>query len=75
MQIVHLPKALCDRKCSKFVYGINHRYVHRPSNIMEINVTPKKTDGPGLRSSRHINKSFMMKGGWNLYHKSQDSWI
>lgn len=77
MQTTSLPRALCDeidRKCKKFIWGDTDHQRHMHLASWDSICTPKKVGGPGLRSARNINTSFMMKMGWSLCARKEEMW-
>nr|KYP77075.1 Putative ribonuclease H protein At1g65750 [Cajanus cajan] len=78
MQIVLLPKQLCDdidKSYRSFIWGQDSgkRRIH--ALTWETLCKPKDDGGLGLRESRKVNTAFMMKNCWALCSQPEKLWV
>ncbi|CAN1826343.1 Putative ribonuclease H protein At1g65750 [Linum perenne] len=77
MQTAFLPLSICDKidgKVRDFIWGSANgvRKIHNVN--WETVCKPKSLGGLGLRSTRDLNKAFLMKVAWGIITKPEGMW-
>lgn len=77
MQASNIPNSICDeidKRCRNFIWGdgTNARKVHL---VNWETVCGSKKGGLGLRPTRLVNQTFMLKNGWHLCSNNNFLWV